>query len=664
MKQPVGLFVLISASVFSAIAQTAGPALTVDAAANRHAINPDIYGIVNYGLDPAFAQEIRLPNTRWGGDGTTRYNWQLDSSNAGFDWYFMSGNGTTNPTPSAGPDAMINAFKPAGTHPLITIPIIPYINNSSAWNCSFPVSVYGPQQSANPYVHPNGDSCGNSIAVNGSQLTDNHIYSNNLNNSPQLQQGWINHLVMDFGTAARGGVTYYQLDNEPGGWGNTHRDVLPGGADYDTIYLLGSEYAAMIKATDSSALVMGPSDFTLGGWIGTSADMTEHKGLYAGQWYLQQMQAYQSRYTTRILDYFDEHVYGGSTTDNDYELQSTRSLWDPTYNSSTWVEQYFFGNMQLIPRFQGWINQYYPGTKLAFSEYSWGQHNTLFGALAEADILGIFGRQQVDFADMWDPPKTTDPTAYTFRLYRNYDGAGNMFGDVGVSAQSADQTQLAIYGAQRSTDHALTLVVINKTASALTTTLRLANFNAGVSAQVYTYSSANLQAIEPQPGLAITNASIAASFPAQSASIVIVPQSQGPLNRTGWRGSASSSASGPFNAVAQQPASALDGNQKSRWSSGHPQTGGEWFEADMGSTQSFSSVTMNAGSATSDYPRQYRVYVSNDGSTWGTPVAQGKGTAALVSASFPKQSARYIKVVQTGTVSYWWWSIAEFTVKP
>ena len=420
----------------------------------------------------------------------------------------------------------------------------------------------------------------------------------------------------------------------------------------------------MIKSTDPTASVFGPSDFTLGGWIGTSADMTEHGGLYAGQWYLQQMQGYQAKNGARILDYFDEHVYGGSTTDNNYELQSTRSLWDPSYNSGTWVEQWYFGNMQLIPRFQSWIAQYYPGTKLAFSEYRWGQHNTLAGALAEADILGIFGRQQVDFANMWDAPKATDPTAYIFRLYRNYDGNGGAFGDTGVTAGSADQTQLAVYGAQRTADGALTLVVINKTANELTSALSLSHFNAAGQAHMFTYSGANLQAIAEQPDLTVVNSSITASFPAQSASIVLIPQASGPLPRNGWKAAASSSAPGTVNGVNQQPASALDGNIKTRWSSGHHQSGGEWFSVDMGSAQRFSSLTLNAGSSTYDYPRGYKLYTSTDNKTWTGPVAQGVGTSALTTITFAPQTARYLKIVQTGTAPVSWWSIAEINVNP
>jgi len=76
--------------------------------------------------------------------------------------------------------------------------------------------------------------------------------------------------------------------------------------------------------------------------------------------------------------------------------------------------------MQLIPRFRGWIAQYYPGTKISFSEYSIDSGNkSIVYALAEMDVLGIFGREQVDLANMWSAPAPTDPIAYSFRMYRN-----------------------------------------------------------------------------------------------------------------------------------------------------------------------------------------------------------------------------------------------------
>jgi hypothetical protein len=513
------LILLVTAPSRRVLAQTT-PTLTVDAAGSPHPINPDIYGMANYGLDANYAKEIQVPNVRWGGDGTTRYNWEVDSSNSGFDWYFMGGNGNATATPSASADLMINTYTAASkAHTLLTIPIIPYVNKASAWSCSFPVSVYGAQQSTNPYVHPNGDSCGNSIATNGTQLMDTNIYANHIDNSVALQQGWIQHLVATFGTAANGGVPYYQLDNEPGGWSNTHRDVEPVQPDYDTIISLGQQMAAMIKQTDPSSQVFGPVDFTLGGWIGTPS---KQNNLYAGQYYLQQMAAYDAANHQRILDYFDEHYYGGGSTDA-LELADTRSLWDPTYNSGTWVEQYYFdGPMMLLPRFRNWIQTYYPGTKLSISEYSFAMGtNPLVDMLTETDVLGIYGVQALDFANMWNVPAPTAPLAYSFRIFRNYDGAGGQFGDTSVNSTSTDQGQLSVYGALRSVDGALTVVAINKTTSAIQTTLSLANFNANPSAAVYTYSNANLTAIVAGSPVAVVSNGITYNFPAYSATVLV-----------------------------------------------------------------------------------------------------------------------------------------------
>ena len=520
MRSDVGilcstLVCLALSAAAAAPGQSSTPTLSVDLSSGQHPISKEVYGIASYGLDATFAKEIAVPNIRWGGDGTTRYNWQVDSSNAGFDWYFMGGNGVSNPTPGASADLMVRTYQPADA--LITIPIIPYVNKSSAWNCSFPVSVYGAQQSTNPYVHPNGDNCGNSIAANGTQLIDTNIYANHIDNSTGLEKGWLQHLVGTFGSASQGGVAFYQLDNEPYGWSNTHRDVLPSGADYPTITQLGEQYAAAIKQVDSSAMVLGPSDFTLGGWIG---DTTKQNGLLAGQYYLQQMAAYQAQNGVRILDYFDEHYYFNVSSPA-AQLASTRTLWDPTYNGGTWVEQYFFnGPMQLIPRFKGWVSHYYPGTKISLSEYSIDSGSkSIVDALAEMDVLGIFGREQLDFANMWSPPAPADPIAYAFRMYRDYDGSGAQYGDTWVSATSSDQSQLSIYAAQRSTDHGVTILVLNKTTASVSTTLALAGATLPATAAVFSYSGANLQQIVPGTAASIANGAITYTFPAYSATL-------------------------------------------------------------------------------------------------------------------------------------------------
>jgi hypothetical protein len=67
---------------------------------------------------------------------------------------------------------------------------------------------------------------------------------------------------------------------------------------------------------------------------------------------------------------------------------------------------------------------------------------------------------------------------------------------------------------------------------------------------------------------------------------------------------------------------------------------------------------LDSGSSTGDYARSADVYVSGNGSTWtkvGSIVSDGQQVQL---ASFPAQTARYLKVVNTGSSGNWW-SIAE-----
>ena len=250
-------------------------------------------------------------------------------------------------------------------------------------------------------------------------------------------------------------------------------------------------------------------------------------------WYLQQMQAYEAQHGVRLLDYLDLHYYpasGVSLTDagdaarQALRLRSTRSLWDPTYVDESWIADAGpdGGIVRLIPRMREWVAANYPGTKLAVTEYNFGGLEHINGALTQADVLGIFGREGLDLATIWDPPQPTQPGAFAFRIYRNYDGAGSQFGETSVRALSNDQAQLAIYAAQRSTDDALTLIMINKTGNPLDTSLRFDHFTAAASATVYRYSSANLDAIERQPDLPFGANPLTLTVPASSITLVEV----------------------------------------------------------------------------------------------------------------------------------------------
>ncbi|MGA3027348.1 MAG: hypothetical protein ABSF98_21530 [Bryobacteraceae bacterium] len=210
-------------------------------------------------------------------------------------------------------------------------------------------------------------------------------------------------------------------------------------------------------------------------------------------------------------------------------MTSTRALWDPNYIVPNTSFEDDSGNQvapQLIPRMHQWVDQYYPGTRLAITEYMWHNLGGITGAIAQADILGIFGREGLDYGTLWGPPQLTDPGVFAFRIFLNYDGTGNQFGETSISATSDNPDALSIFAAQRS-DMALTILVLNKTYAAITDNVSLANFTPAGTAQVWQYSPANLAAVVRQPAdLTIGSNTISAAFPALSMTLFVVPASQ------------------------------------------------------------------------------------------------------------------------------------------
>jgi hypothetical protein len=533
----------------------AGPSLAIDVGASRHAISDDIYGI-NLLEDEVLAKELRLPVRRWGGNATTRYNWQNDTTNVGFDWYFEN-IAQDNPNPATLPDGsaadrFVEKNKRTSTRSLMTVPMIGWVAKrrpgGHPYDCGFKVSKYGAQQSTDQW----DSDCGNGKTGNGANLSGNDPADTSTAVGPSFVSAWIAHLVGRYGTAANGGVALYALDNEPMIWNSTHRDVHPAPPTYDEMRDRTFQYGAAVKAADPSAKTLGPVEW---GWCAylysgadncaPGADYQAHGSIPYVAWYLQQMRSYEQQHALRILDYFDLHAYpysngvslapAGDAATQALRLRSTRALWDPSYIDESWVSTTASGGVaiQLIPRMKNWVADNYPGTKTAITEYNYGGYEHVNGALAQADALGVFGREGLDLATFWGDVVAAQPGTFAFRIYRNYDGAGHGFGDVAVRSTSSDQGVLAVYSAQRSADGALTIMVINKSGSDLNSSVGLAGFAAQASALVYRYSRANLAAIERLADQAVTASGFAATFPANSITLFVIPGAASASNATG-----------------------------------------------------------------------------------------------------------------------------------
>jgi hypothetical protein len=471
-----------------------------------------------------FAKNIALPANRYGGDATTRYNWNVDSSNAGSDWYFMAGNGKSIVTPGASVDAIVNGNMVNGTKSIITVPIIDYVNAKAATNCSYPnppvpnqVPING-NPAYNPYVTLSGGvRCGSGSNSSG-YISDTNPLATDVANSPTLQQAWIEHFVSKYGPGASGGVPIYELDNEPNGWIAVHHDVRPQNIGYTELLSKSIAMARAIKAADPTALVLGPGDISPAdencnsgnpsnvttGTCTSGDDASAHGNTPLGLWYLERFAAQ----SPRLLDYYSMH-YPGSCC-----FSTNGTLADM---------------VTAIQRHKNWIAQAFPGTKLAYDEWNRGTGSGFANTMATADGLGTMGQQGVDLASFWGIDDASYPSAFAFRMMRDYDGNGSAFGETSLSATSADTTKLTVYAAERSTDTAVTIMVVNSTTTAYTSALSVAGITDTKPVSVYAYGSTNAAAIVHGPSLP-AGSTQTATFPAQSITMLVVPSGSTPLS--------------------------------------------------------------------------------------------------------------------------------------
>jgi hypothetical protein len=517
-----------------------GPALSIDVQSGRHAISEDIYGM-NF-AEETLAKDVRLPVRRWGGNSTTRYNWHTNIYNVASDWYFENIPDGEPVEDGSASDLFVEQDRRTGTKTIMTLPLIGWTPLADSprnhpYDCGYKVSKYGAQQSTDPW----DPDCGNGVLTSGVDISGNSPGDTSQTIDSGFVTDWIKHFNARYGSASNGGVVYYDLDNEPMLWDSTHRDVHPKPTTCDELYERTHSIAAAAKKADPTAKTLGP---VLWGWCAylysahdgcqIGDDYRSHGNMAFTPWYLQQMRNYEKTYGVRILDYLDLHYYpaangvalspAGNAATRALRLRSTRSLWDPSYIDESWISQTVEGGVavRLIPRMKAWVAANYPGTKLAVSEYNWGALDNINGALAQADVLGIFGREGLDLATLWGPPASTDPGAFAFRMYRNYDGAGSGFGDVSTSAVSADQGVLSVYSAQQGSNGVLTIIVINKTAGALTSEVSLSGFKPQSTAAVYRYSSAYPGAIKRAPGQAVSKTGFSALFPGNSITLFVL----------------------------------------------------------------------------------------------------------------------------------------------
>jgi gliding motility-associated-like protein len=473
---------------------------TINTTQERKTISPLIYG-TNDNYEYAAAKRL-------GGNRITNFNWENNASNAGRDWYHESDNyvpweqGVPEGKYNV-PGAALNSFHTRsiaqGAYSLVTLPMAKYVAKDK--NGAVTAAQKAPSNRWLSVVNRKPTAL-LPLKTNPDQ-TDKYIYT----------QEEINYLISTFGKSNTAkGVKAYALDNEPGLWFDSHSRMW--GSDHVSVkYLIDQsfELAELIKEMDPTAEVFGPASWGVSEFenLQGAPDWDAIHGDYSTfiDLYLAKMKERSEASKKRLLDVLDLHWYPqgnndgvdpfGNGTDyntNARRMAMTRSLWDPSYIEDTWIGQDAYKVEQFlpfIPKMKKHINTYYPGTKFALTEYSYMGAGHVSGGIAQADALGIFGKQELYLATYWGG--VTGFIKSGFDIYRNYDGKGGKFGNTSIKSITNDIINSSIHASIEDTnDKLLHVIAMNKNQDEeITTTFAVTSGKKYKSAKVWAFDNSN-----------------------------------------------------------------------------------------------------------------------------------------------------------------------------
>lgn len=449
--------------------------ITIDTSKNRKEISPYIYGVNSELMN----KEVSCTAIRAGGNRFSAYNWETNASNAGSDWQ----NNSDNYFQQSLPDELDNT--PGGTainlsrkcaeknnaYSLMTLQMAGYVAADMDGEVT-------QDQSAPSKRWNKAEPIKGSDFAQQPDLNDDTVYMDE----------FVNYLVNTLGDSQNGGINGYSLDNEPGLWQHTHSLIHPQPTECKEIVEKSVTLSKAVKDIDPDAEIFGPALFGYGAFTNFAGapDWNEINQQNDYRWfidyYLDEMKKAEDENGVRLLDVLDVHFYTeakgecGERSCSHYNregcvnarLNSTRSLWEDGYKEDSWIVDTGAEFFPILPNLQQSIDTYYPGTKLAITEYDFGGSYDICGGIAEADALGIFAENGVYLATLF--AGEADYQCAAIDLYTNYDGNGSGFGDTLVDCESDNIELSTAYAAiNGESEDVITLVITNKSFSEKTT---------------------------------------------------------------------------------------------------------------------------------------------------------------------------------------------------
>mgnify|MGYP005725362665 CR=1 FL=1 len=443
--------------------------ISINTSEQRKPISPYIYGS-NQDLSDNDAWTVR----RLGGNRLTGYNWENNASNAGKDWFHSSDDFLVSfmniPANQANrPGIVMTEFHDRslviGAESVLTLQMAGFVAKDKNGTVQENETAPSPRWVA-AKARKDGE-----FALTP-DLTDNAVYMDEL----------VNFLISEFGQAQEvDGVRWYALDNEPALWSSTHPRISPGQIIGLELVNRSIEMAAAIKDVDPAAEILGPALYGFNAFH-TLQDALDWPVINQNfrwfiDYYLDKMKNAEESAGRRLIDVLDVHWYpeargdhrivfdGEALTPKDVEarVQAPRTLWDPTYFEDSWIGMWRRDFLPLIPNLQQSIENYYPGTKLSFTEFAYGGGGHVSGGLAHADALGIFGKYGIYLATYWQEGEDNSYVVAANNLFRNYDGNFAAFGNTSVAASSSNIEKISVYASiVEDAPEKLHLILLNK----------------------------------------------------------------------------------------------------------------------------------------------------------------------------------------------------------
>jgi hypothetical protein len=492
---------------------------------DQRPINPLIYGI-NGGDDLDGAQK-GVSLLRSGGNRMTAYNWENNASNAGSDYFFQNDGflvgdlpGNEQDQPGAAVRGLIEDSLANDASAMLTIPICGYV----AADKNGGGDVNQTPNFLETRFHP-------TVAFKGTPLSD----VPDPNDDAVYQDEFVHWVVTNFPAAFESSPprVLFSMDNEPDLWVHTHERIHPTPVGYAELVSKNIEFARAVKSVAPEAWVTGFVSYGYSGYVNLQ-DAPDQQGEFLS-YFLAEMAEAEAMEGARLVDVLDLHWYpeamgnGQRIIGEDVSpdsiaarVQAPRSLWDPNYVEVSWIADYVGGAIALLPWISSRIDEHYPGTAIGFTEYNYGAAAHISGAIAEADVLGIFGREGVALATFWPLTGDNSMVYAAIRAYRSYDGASGQFGDTSVQAASSDIAAATVYASIDEADPArMVIVAINKSTEPLDAAITMAAYADYASVEVWQVTDAGPTIASSGPAaLADTNA-LVYTMPPLSISVLV-----------------------------------------------------------------------------------------------------------------------------------------------